>query len=78
MSRDDVAIKVTANNIQQLPQEVLVKYGWIVLATPVFMHLINKAYDFALAKEVMANNYEFCVSAKTSDVCLKKQLALIS
>ncbi len=78
MSRNDVAIKAASNNIQQLPQEVLVKYGWIVLATPVLMHLINKAYDFALAKEVMANNYELSVNPKTSDVCLTKQLALTS
>ena len=78
MNKNEITNYIADSNYRHLPQEVFEKYGWIVLATPVLMHIIDKTYDMVMAQLIMQNEYELSTNPKTSDVSLKKMIILNS
>lgn len=57
--------------VSNLPNDVLLKHGWVLLATPVLLYamdMVSKIVD-----KVMDNNYNLVVKANGVEVNLQKQ-----
>ena len=72
MNKNEITNYIADSKSWNLPQEVFEKYGWIVLATPILTHIIDKIHDIAMAQLIMKNGYELSTNPKTSDVAIKK------
>ena len=57
--------------ISKLPNDVLLKHGWVLLATPVLLYAIDKVSE--IADKVMDNNYNLVIKANGVEVNLQKQ-----
>ena len=57
--------------ISNLPNDVLLKHGWVLLATPVLLYAIDKVSE--IVYKVMDNNYNLVVKANGVEVNLQKQ-----
>lgn len=57
--------------ISKLPNDVLLKHGWVLLTTPVLLYAIDKVSE--IVDKVMDNNYNLIVKANGVEVNLQKQ-----
>ena len=58
-----------------MPNDVLLKHGWVLLATPVLLYAIDKVSE--IADKVMDNNYNLVIKANGVEVNLQKQPCVI-
>lgn len=64
--------KTTQNFTSIMPKEVINKFGWILLVTPVVFHAIDKYFNFVMMREIMSNGYE-CSSTDFSLTQIRKE-----
>ena len=62
---------ITSDMISNLPEELVRKYGWILLATPAICYGIDTFRDFA--ESVMAKNYRLHLKIDDFECTLEQQ-----
>ena len=67
---DKPIVKFPSNFLSEIPKDMLQKHGWVLLATPVIIYAIDKAY--VLVNKAIDNNYSLNFNSDKFQLSLEK------